>query len=205
MRSTRSATVVKIGGSLVADAGRLRALLAGLAVGDRGPCIVVPGGGPLADAVRVTQRALGQRTPGMSDALAHRLALDAMGHMAEILSELEPRLVVARDMAAIAAGLAAGRVPIWNPVALKEGHPAIPETWRVTSDSLAVWLATTLQAPLCLLVKSADRPAVMSWADLARVGFVDAAFPAFAARYAGDIAILGPRTDQAGAAAETVA
>jgi hypothetical protein len=42
-------------------------------------------------------------------------------------------------------------------------------------------------------VKSADRPAGMTdWADLAARGFVDAAFPAFAARYAGRIAILGP-------------
>ncbi|WP_409565166.1 uridylate kinase [Methylobacterium sp. J-078] len=182
-----AATVVKLGGSLVADAPRLRACLARLAGGAEGPCVVVPGGGPLAEAVRTAQAAL-----GFSDALAHRLALDAMGRMAAILSDLEPRLVPARDPEAIAAVLASGRVSVWNPVALRDGHPDIPETWDVTSDSLALWLAAAIGAPRCLLVKSADRPAGTDWADLARSGLVDAAFPAFAARYAGRIEILGP-------------
>ncbi|KQU19117.1 uridylate kinase [Methylobacterium sp. Leaf94] len=189
-------TVVKIGGSLVADARRLRAQLVRLADGELGPCLLVPGGGPFADAVRTTQSAL-----GFPDALAHRLALDAMGHMAEIVSELEPRLVVARDLAAIADALAAGRVPVWDPVALKAGHPDIPETWEVTSDSLALWLAGAVGAPLCLLVKSVDRPLRTRWTDLARVGLVDAAFPAFAERYPGRIEILGPGTDLRRAAA----
>lgn len=188
MRAPAAPTVVKLGGSLVADAPRLRACLAHLADGAAGPCVVVPGGGPFAEAVRTAQAAL-----GVSDALAHRLALDAMGRMAEVLSELEPRLVPARDPEAIAALLASGRVPVWDPAALKAGHPDIPETWDVTSDSLALWLAAAIGAPRCCLVKSADRPAGLTdWADLAARGFVDAAFPAFAARYAGRIAILGP-------------
>jgi aspartokinase-like uncharacterized kinase len=137
--------------------------------------------------VRSAQAAL-----GFSDALAHRLALDAMGRMAAILSDLEPRLVPARDPGGIAALLAAGQVPVWDPVALRDGHPDIPETWDVTSDSLALWLAAAIGAPRCCLVKSADRPAGTDWADLARSGLVDAAFPAFAARYAGRIEILGP-------------
>jgi aspartokinase-like uncharacterized kinase len=187
MRVPAAPTVVKLGGSLVADPPRLRACLAHLADGAAAPRVVVPGGGPLAEAVRSAQAAL-----GFSDALAHRLALDAMGRMAEILSELEPRLVPARDPEAIAAVLAAGRVPVWDPVALRDGHPDIPETWDVTSDSLALWLAGAIGAPRCCLVKSADRPAGTDWAELARSGFVDAAFPAFAARYPGRIEIRGP-------------
>jgi 5-(aminomethyl)-3-furanmethanol phosphate kinase len=183
-------TIVKLGGSLVADSGRLRARLAALAAGEAGPCILVPGGGPLAEAVRTTQAAL-----GFPDALAHRLALDAMGRMAEIFCALEPH------QAALTASRAAGRTPVWDPVALKDGHSDIPETWDVTSDSLAVWLATALGAPLCRLVKSADRPAGMSWSDLAGIGLVDAAFPAFAARYVGRIEILGPGAEAVRAAA----
>ena len=61
--------IVKIGGSLARDEARLRALLAGIADGREGPCVVVPGGGPFADAVRDVQLRL--RFP---DALAHRLA-----------------------------------------------------------------------------------------------------------------------------------
>ena len=49
-------TVVKVGGSLCADPARLRALLASLAEGAFGACLVVPGGGEYADAVRAAQR-----------------------------------------------------------------------------------------------------------------------------------------------------
>ncbi|GJE02407.1 amino acid kinase family protein [Methylobacterium isbiliense] len=179
-------SVVKLGGSLVADAPRLRALLRALAGGAEGPAVIVPGGGGLAEAVRAAQGAL-----GFGDALAHRLALDAMGGMARILQALEPRLSVTTDPAAI---LARGGVPVWDPARLAAGHPAIPETWDVTSDSLALWLSAEIGAARCVLVKSADA------GDL-----VDAAFPHFAARFPGTIVLRGPGGDRvwraAGAAA----
>ncbi|GJE15373.1 amino acid kinase family protein [Methylobacterium marchantiae] len=177
-------TVVKLGGSLVSDAARLRRLLAALAEGDEGRCVVVPGGGPFADAVRTAQGRL-----GLSDALAHRLALDAMGRMAEVLSEAEPRLAIVRS---VMEARSAEAPVIWDPVALKDGHPSIPESWDVTSDSLALWLATELRASRCILVKSVDRPAGASLSDLARTGVVDAGFPGFAAAYSGEIVIRGP-------------
>jgi aspartokinase-like uncharacterized kinase len=180
-------TVVKVGGSLVSEAARLRAVLADLAAGDDGPCVVVPGGGPFADAVRASQATL-----GFDDALAHRLALDAMGRMAEVFCALEPRLRIAASWDAGSAILAQGGIPVWDPVDLKEGHPDIPETWAVTSDSLALWLATQWRARRCLLVKSIDRPAGAGLPDLARLGLVDAAFADFAGRYPGTIEIRGP-------------
>lgn len=178
-------TVVKVGGSLLSEAARLARILVGLAEGDAGPCVIVPGGGPFADAVRdVQDRA------GLSDALAHRLALDAMGRMAEVFRAIEPRLAVTTDLDAAAFG----RAMVWDPAALKAGRPDIPETWAVTSDSLALWLATHLGSPRCILIKSVDRPAATSLSDLARLGVVDDAFPDFAARYAGEIVIRGPGT-----------
>jgi aspartokinase-like uncharacterized kinase len=186
-------TIVKLGGSLVSDAARLGRLLGALAEGSEGRCVVVPGGGPFADAVRQAQGQL-----GFSDALAHRLALDAMGRMAEVLAEGEPRLAIVRSVRE--AGSAEAPV-IWDPVALKEGHPSIPESWDVTSDSLALWLATELAAPRCILVKSVDRPAGTSLSDLARMGMVDAALPGLAASYAGEIVIRGPAADIVRAAA----
>lgn len=180
-------TVVKVGGSLVSEAGRLRAVLSGLASGAERPCAVVPGGGPFADAVRAAQVAL-----GFDDALAHRLALDAMGRMAEIFCALEPRLHRAASWDAAAAILARGGTPVWDPVTLKVGHPDIPETWAVTSDSLALWLATQWEAGRCVLVKSVDRPSGANLQDLARLGLVDTAFADFAERYPGVIEIRGP-------------
>ncbi|KMO15587.1 uridylate kinase [Methylobacterium platani] len=180
--------VVKVGGSLVADRDRLGRLLGALVDGCDGPVVVVPGGGGLADAVRTAQGAL-----GFPDPLAHRLALDAMAGMARIFAALEPRLSVTE---APADALAAGAVPVWDPSALKAGRPEIPETWDVTSDSLALWLATRLGAATCLLVKSADPRPGAGPAELARAGLADAAFPVFAARFPGRIVLRGPGGDR---------
>ncbi|MGU3538350.1 amino acid kinase family protein [Methylobacterium sp. A54F] len=177
-------SVVKVGGSLLADRAALADVLRGLVEGREGPCLVVPGGGPFADAVRTAQAAL-----GLSDALAHRLALDAMGRTAEVLRAVEPRLTICDAPEALTAF---APVPVWDPLLLKVGHPEIPETWDVTSDSLALWLAARLKAARCLILKSAAVPVGADLAALARLGLVDAAAPAFAARFPGAIEIRGP-------------
>ena len=175
--------VVKLGGSLVTDRARLRTLLAACATQT---VAIVPGGGPFADAVRTAQAAL-----GFDDALAHRLALDAMGRMAEIFCTLEPSLSLAESPEAVAESLAEGRAVVWDPAALKAGCTDIPESWEVTSDSLALWLATRLGAERCILQKSAPVPTTDPQA-LAAAGLVDPAFPRFAALYPGEIVVRGP-------------
>ncbi|HEX8418266.1 MAG TPA: uridylate kinase [Methylobacterium sp.] len=181
---TPNLTVVKVGGSLLADRDRLRKILASLAERDESACVVVPGGGPFADAVRAAQA-----VERFDDAQAHRLALDAMTRMAELFVELEPRLVLARTPAEC---IGRGATPVWDPSALTAGHPAIAESWAVTSDSLALWLATELRASRCVLIKSIDPPPGTSFVDLARIGIVDAAFPDFAQAFPGEIVLRGP-------------
>jgi aspartokinase-like uncharacterized kinase len=181
--------VVKIGGSLLGSP-RLRTVLASLPLG-RG-LVLVPGGGAFADAVRTTQE-----TVGFDDRLAHRLALDAMGATAQVLRALRPDLEIVRDPAALPAA-ARRSLPVWDPRSLREGHPDIPEMWSVTSDSLSLWLARTLGADRLVLVKSADAAPGADAAALAAFGLVDEAFPAFAAGFAGSIAIAGPGDDLAG-------
>lgn len=193
-------TVVKIGGSLIAG-GRLRAALASIP-GGRG-IVLVPGGGPFADAVRAAQD-----QAGFDDALAHRLALDAMGATAQVLAALSPDLVVVRDLGALAPMARSARVPVWDPALLRGGHADIPETWSVTSDSLALWLARRLRARRLVLVKSVDAPPGADAAALAALGIVDEAFPSFAAGFAGAIEIRGPAdglSDLAGTAFATMA
>ena len=175
-------TILKIGGSLESDRARLRALLAEVAQGVHGRCIVVPGGGAFAEAVRAAQI-----RDGFDDAEAHRRALDAMGRMAAFFCDLEPRLVRSVEPWADTA-----TASVWDPASLRAGQPEIPESWDVTSDSLALWLAARLRARRCVLVKSADAAPDETPDILARRGLVDAAFPAFAMRYGGPIAIWGP-------------
>jgi len=181
-------TVVKVGGSLLGSR-RLLSVLETLAEARR-PVVVVPGGGPFADAVRDAQSLM-----GFGDALAHRLALDAMGHVAEILADRHPGLAVARDRGEIAALAGAGRVPVWDPRELRAGRPEIPETWDVTSDSLAAWLAAWLGADRLILVKSAQAAPGASLRALSAAGLVDAAFPDFAGRFGGPVAVIGPSAD----------
>jgi aspartokinase-like uncharacterized kinase len=181
--------VVKVGGSLEADPHRRRALLTALADGLLGRCIVVPGGGTFAGAVRAAQA-----REGFSDAEAHRRALDAMSDAAGIFRGIEPRLMQSLEPWTEAAP---ALVRVWNPRRLRAGHPDIPETWDVTSDSLALWLAAEIRADRCILVKSASPPrgadrAAPDWGALAARGLVDAAFPAFAAAYPGAIILRGP-------------
>jgi aspartokinase-like uncharacterized kinase len=179
-------TVVKVGGSLLAE-GRLRPVLRALAGWREARAVIVPGGGVFADAVRSAQGRL-----GFDDALAHRLALDAMGQMAAAFQACDPRLARLSDPSGIGACHATGRVPVWDPVLLKTGHPEIPEDWSVTSDSLGLWLACAIGARRVAILKSVDPAPGADPAALSRQGIVDGAFPAFAARFSGGIDILGP-------------
>ena len=86
----------------------------------------------------------------------------------------------------------AGPDPIWHPGELRAGHPDIKESWTVTSDSLALWLATRLKADRLVLVKSVDAPDGSTSASLSSAGVVDMAFPHYARRFDGRIVVAGP-------------
>ncbi|MDI4664171.1 aspartate kinase [Xanthobacter autotrophicus] len=195
--------IVKIGGSLTRDAAPRR-LLARLAA--EGGLVVVPGGGALADQVRAVQPQW-----DLSDAAAHRMALLSMEQMAHAMRDLEPRLLPARDRAELAAAVARGAA-LWFPAAMTLGRPDIAESWDVTSDSLALWLAAEMGAERLVLVKApgtripAPLPAPSGGraADIAAwtaMGLVDAAFATMAVRFTGDILAIpaddGDRLDAA--------
>ncbi|PNQ96532.1 aspartate/glutamate/uridylate kinase (plasmid) [Azospirillum argentinense] len=170
--------VVKLGGSLW-RAPELRRWLEILAAARRLRVVIVPGGGPFADAVRDAQPAL-----GFSDRAAHRMALLAMEQYGTALADLEPRLTPARSLADLR-----GRPSptVWMPLPLAE-NADVAESWDVTSDSLAVWLADALGATCAVLVKSAPLPdAVTPVTQLVTAGIVDPALPDRMARYGGAV------------------
>jgi aspartokinase-like uncharacterized kinase len=177
--------IVKLGGSLAAGAP-LREWLDVLAAHGGGRCVIVPGGGPFADAVRATQCEW-----GFDDASAHRMALLAMVQYGLMLSALEPRLQPAASKAELTAALASGAAAVWLPVPMALDDPAIEMSWRVTSDSLALWLAQRLNAARVVLVKSVT-VASTGITELSAAGVVDAAFAEFAARSGCEIYCLGP-------------
>ncbi|WP_395665454.1 uridylate kinase [Methylocella sp.] len=189
--------VAKIGGSLAAAPARepwLDALAMAPACPGRG-LVIVPGGGPFADAVRRAQEPL-----GFDDATAHRLALLAMHQYALVLRAAWPRLKPAASRAEIFATLASGRIPVWLPHAMASSDPTVEASWEMTSDSLSAWLARALGARDLLLVKSCGVAAGASLADLAAAGVVDPLFPRYAAASGARVYLAGP-ADLAGARA----
>jgi aspartokinase-like uncharacterized kinase len=175
MRARRPVTVVKLGGSL-ASSPHLRGWLDAVGRG-AGRVVVVPGGGPFADAVRTAQGPI-----GFGDNAAHHMALLAMEQFGIALASLDARLERADSHTTISSVLGDRKVAIWSPTREVLAARDIPHAWEVTSDSLAAWLARKMRAPRLLLVKSVAPSADACLADdLAARGVVDPAFPRFLA------------------------
>ena len=181
--------VLKLGGSL-ANSGRLTACLAALA-GSRGDVIVVPGGGVFADAVRESQPRL-----GFSDRAAHHMALLAMEQYALVLVDRLPRLRPCRSLEEMRLAGQACDPAIWLPTTLALADPTIPQSWDVTADSLAAWLARRLGAERLILVKSVAAPRPFDVDALAKSGLVDMAFPSFLAGAGLALDWIGPGEEE---------
>ena len=177
--------VVKLGGSL-AETGRLKSVLSLVCQAKR-PVIIVPGGGPYADAVRAAQREL-----GFSDEAAHDMAILAMNQMGLAMVSLEPRLVAAETLAAMRQAAREGRIAVWLPAKLCARDRDIPRDWSITSDGLAARLAERLGGSLVVLVKSCTVAESATAEELGRKGIVDAAFAGIVRRGGLTWHIVGP-------------
>jgi dihydroneopterin aldolase len=163
---------VKLGGSH-ANGPHIKDWLAAIAA-HAGAIAIVPGGGPFADAVRTAQPSI-----GYDDRAAHAMALMAMGQFGCALQSLNPALTPAASRSTIWRALKARKVPVWSPEPMARAA-ALPETWDLTSDSLAAWLAGALGAGRLLLVKHGRFEGVAIDAhDLVARGVVDPLFPRY--------------------------
>ena len=142
-------TVVKLGGGVLADAGQFEAALRTVqAMAHAGAVLIVPGGGPFADAVREADRVF---RPG--DTAAHWMAVLAMDQHAHLIAaRLHHGIVVATAREA-AAAIAAGSVPVLAPYQWLRDADPLPHSWDVTSDSIAAWVAGALGARRLVLIK----------------------------------------------------
>ena len=181
--------IVKLGGSH-ATGPHLKDWLAAIAA-EAGSIVIAPGGGPFADAVRTAQAAI-----GFDDRAAHTMALMAMAQFGSALESLNPALRLAASRSAIFRALKDGKVPVWSPEPMARAA-TLPETWDLTSDSLAAWLAGALGAGRLLLVKHGRfEGAAVDAHDLAARGVVDPLFPHYLKESAAQASIAGP-TDSA--------
>src|SRR5580658_6617141 len=140
--------VVKLGGSF-AFSEQLRNWIEALAACG-GEVVIVPGGGPFADAVRLAQTRM-----GFDDRAAHQMALLAMEQYGRALASFNSALSPADSVGAIRQHLDADRVPVWMPSPMVLGADEVAQSWDVTSDSLAAWLAARIGADRVFLIKHA--------------------------------------------------
>jgi 5-(aminomethyl)-3-furanmethanol phosphate kinase len=170
----KSMWVVKIGGSLLGSPELERWLKIFVKFSDSN-IIIVPGGGIFADAVREAQK-----LSKISDACAHRLAVLAMDQFGLLLANLNPLLATASSELEIAERTWQHRAIVWLPSKMVLADESIPQSWSVTSDSLAAWLAEKLDAQHLILLKS-DKPneTELSLKVITKDGLVDEAFSDF--------------------------
>jgi aspartokinase-like uncharacterized kinase len=145
-------TVLKIGGGLLGKAGAFELTIEAVTAFRSGRhLVVVPGGGPFADAVRE----MFKRAKIGEDA-AHWMAVLGMDQYAHALAARIPDAVLVDGAGGVAAALQAGRLPVLAPYRWLRAADPLPHSWDVTSDSIAAWLAGALAARRVVLVKPAD-------------------------------------------------
>ncbi len=177
-----SVVVYKLGGSLLKQpdlSNRLPAL-----VRESLRALVVVGGGALVDVVRGWDR-----THGLGDELAHRLAVEAMGVTATMVAGWLGTETCSTRHAATTLWDSGRPAVLATPAFLeleeaavaRTGGLPLPRTWDVTSDSIAAWVAQRWPAETLVLLKSCDRNEG-TWEGAASAGLVDPDFPGLAAR-----------------------
>ena len=167
--------VVKLGGSLLSLPDlhiRLQRLLGQISE----VCVlIVPGGGSAADRIRDLDRSF--QLPAHR---THQAAIGTMSFNAGVVARTGAGLSLAGDRGAAEE--------IWcraRPAVLEvgeflggEGRPVyegLPESWQVTSDSIAASVASYWKASRLILVKSCD-PVSGNLVEVAEAGMVDSWF-----------------------------
>lgn len=118
------------------------------------PFLIVPGGGPFADTVRWHGKQL-----NLSEETCHFMALLAMDQYAFLLKEFIPESVLTY-LSPKSISQPSNTV---KPQILLSSHflgqlssLALPRSWKVTSDSIAAYLASQFNISLLIIVKSID-------------------------------------------------
>jgi aspartokinase-like uncharacterized kinase len=144
--------VIKVGGSLAKDPERLRALCHKLGeFAKKYAIIVVPGGGRFADAVRDFDKQF-----NLSSRISHKMAILAMDQFGLLLSDIMPNSRVFRQLENAKELSEAKSVPIFLPSHLMFQEDPLENSWAVTSDSIAAYVASRVNAGKVVLVTDVD-------------------------------------------------
>ena len=180
--------VLKLGGSLLDLPDLARRFGRWLDRQEPGANVMIVGGGTLADAIRAADC-----THALGDAAAHALCLQVMGVTAALgqqifarsqlrtgLSQIDRRPDSPLQILDVQDVLNEPSQPSLNGCDSKheaEFGLALPQSWQVTSDSIAAHVAGRLGADELVLLKSALPASGITSQQLADGGFVDPHFP----------------------------
>lgn len=152
--------VIKVGGALLSSQPDLAVVVAALEHAAPGRTVlIVPGGGPFADAVRAVDA-----LHTLTEDDAHWMAILGMEQFAVLLASRLAGAHLVHRRGEIARAQALGAIPVLAPYRwLREADP-LPHSWDVTSDSIAAWVATQVGARRLILIKATaahDSPAIV--------------------------------------------
>jgi aspartokinase-like uncharacterized kinase len=134
------------------------------------PTVVVCGGGEFANQIRKVQKKW-----QFDDVAAHEMAILAMQQVAVMCQNLQPEFVIASSVSEIKNH----RFFIWSPNITELNAAEIRATWEITSDSLAAWFATKLNADELVVVKSCYVDLKLTVVELREQCVVDSTFDTF--------------------------
>lgn len=144
--------VIKVGGSLAKKPETLKILCKKLSkIAKQHRLLIVPGGGEFADVVRENEKRF-----HVSAYAAHRMAVLGMEQFGLLLSELIPNAILVSSLERARSYWKSTKVPVFLPSKLLFREEPLEASWDVTSDSIAAFIATRVDADLIILVKDVD-------------------------------------------------
>lgn len=168
--------VVKVGGSLFADA-RLPQRFANWLKDQPPACsLILTGGGRLADEIRD----LDQRF-GLPANVSHELAVHSMKAQATVLrAKLTEAGCNSQWLDDLAGDVPAAGIWFIDPVEFMaqdaQSASPLPASWEVTSDSIAARVAMAASAPELVLLKAINPPPNKNLTSLTAAGYIDPMF-----------------------------
>ncbi len=140
--------LIKIGGSLFPE----KAILLCQAIVDlnnsiRSPkkIVFICGGGMFANKIRKYNRDI-----HFSDTANHNSAIMCMDIVGTLLADKVSGLESVNSVEMVELILKQGKLPLINPSALIKSHDELEHSWKVTSDSIAMYIADLLKAKLLI-------------------------------------------------------
>lgn len=177
--------VVKISGSLNRDP-LLPLWLELMAQLGGGRVTIVCGGGSFAEEARHAHA----HWRVANSLHAHNMALLALAQAGYLALCLEPKLHLAASEAGIRQILRAGHAAVWLPLESLRDQPGAETSRGVSSDRIALDLASRLNAEHLILVKSGVIDATASVADLSKAGILHRCFQSTTKRAGFPISIV---------------